>query len=169
VYRADAKGLELRSQAIELPAFLQRLLESHRGPARQARITLELDAAEALPLLFGDPVQLERMLDNLLSNALKFTDAEGCVALRADQVSGEGVDQGQNWVRLSVGDSGRGIPAEQLPFVFDPYHQALARDSARGSGLGLSIVARIVAAHHGRVTVQSQVGKGTVFTVHLPC
>jgi two-component system sensor histidine kinase/response regulator len=168
VYRADAKGLEFHPQPIELPSFLQRLVESHRGLALKARIALELEVSAALPPFLGDSIQLGRMLDNLLSNALKFTDPEGRILLQVDQAPGKGVDEGRSWIRLRVSDSGRGIPAEQLPFVFDPYHQALARDSARGSGLGLSIVARIVAAHHGRVTVQSQVGMGTTFTIHLP-
>ena len=169
VYRSDAKALELHPQAIVVADFLRTIVENHRALALQARVALEPELADGLPLLPGDPMQLERVLDNLISNALKFTGAEGRILLQANQVPGEGVDQGRNWVQILVSDNGRGIPAEELPFVFDPYHQVLARDSNRGSGLGLSIVARIVAAHHGRVTAQSQLGTGTTFTILLPC
>ena len=88
--------------------------------------------------------------------------------MRASLVEGTGVEAGTQWLRVTVEDTGRGIPPERLPFVFDPYHQTLKSDSAIGTGLGLAIVARIVAAHRGRVQVQSREGVGSWFTVLLP-
>jgi two-component system sensor histidine kinase/response regulator len=168
VYRGDAKGLELHPQAISCPGFLQGLIDGRNGQAGKAVISLALDLPEPEPLLPGDPAQLARVVDNLLANAQKFTAADGHIRVQVDQVRSEGADPDRGWIRIRVGDDGRGIPAEELPFIFDPYRQAMAHDAERGSGLGLAIVARIVAAHHGRVSVQSQIGVGTTFTVLLP-
>ena len=168
VYRADAKGLQLHPQTLDGAAFLRRMMETHAGPSEQAGLHLELSLVEPLSSLPGDPVQLERALDNLLANARKFTPAGGRIMVAADMHAGEGVDQGRTWFRVRVSDTGRGIPPEAIPFVFDPYQQALPGDAAQGSGLGLAIVARVVAAHHGRVAVQSQEGIGTTFTLLLP-
>jgi two-component system sensor histidine kinase/response regulator len=72
------------------------------------------------------------------------------------------------FLRISVIDTGRGIPADELPFIFDPFRQGERRDAAQGFGLGLAIVQRLVASHRGQIRAQSQVGFGTSFTVLLP-
>lgn len=82
---------------------------------------------------------------------------------------GSGVEAGLRFLRLSVIDTGRGIPAANLPFVFDPFRQTERTDAAQGLGLGLAIVQRLVAAHRGQVRAQSQVGLGSNFTILLPC
>ena len=109
------------------------------------------------------------MLHKLLSNALKFTPRGGAVKLEVAVEFGAGVEAGLRFLRIGIIDTGRGIPAEQLPFIFDPFRQSEPGDARRGFGLGLAIVQRLVAAHHGQIRAQSQVGFGSNFTVLLPC
>ncbi len=100
-----------------------------------------------------------QVLVNLLGNALKFTPSGGSVTLR--------VEEAPRGVRLSVSDSGPGIPSELRDRIFDAFWQAKAGSRA-GAGLGLAIVKGIVDAHHGTIEVRSEVGSGTTFTVTLP-
>ena len=81
---------------------------------------------------------------------------------------GAGVDLGLRWVVVTLTDSGQGIPAEQLPYIFDPYRQVARREAKAGFGLGLAIVQRLMAAHQGRISVRSQVGVGTAFALSFP-
>ncbi|HJU84186.1 MAG TPA: hybrid sensor histidine kinase/response regulator [Holophagaceae bacterium] len=172
LFRSDTKGVSL--QAVPLPAtdLLAGLAEAHRPLAERARIRFQTAWADPLPELSGDPEKLDRIFSNLLGNALKFTPEGGVIRLSAEVVEGQGVEQGLRWLRVGVEDSGPGIPAEDLPFIFDPFHQAQgqAPGSGRGHGvgLGLAIVNRFVAAHRGRIEVQSQVGVGTAIQVLLP-
>jgi len=111
-----------------------------------------------------DRVQIERMITNLLSNALKFTPEGGAVKMSL-QVH-------PSFVELAVEDNGRGIPTEHLPHIFDRFYrvpgQGTAPSPEQGLGLGLSFVAWIVKAHHGTIEVESTPGKGTRFTIRLP-
>jgi signal transduction histidine kinase len=99
---------------------------------------------------------------NIVDNALKFTPANGEVVIRAGQAAGK--------IEVSVYDTGPGIPAEDLPHIFDRFYQTdkSRRREGRGSGLGLSIAKEIIQAHHGTITVQSLPGKGSMFIVTLP-
>jgi signal transduction histidine kinase len=112
--------------------------------------------------VFADAGRLQQVLHNLLENALQYTEAGGRVAV--------GVAAGPGEARLSVSDTGVGITADDLPLVFERFFrsQVSRRANRSGSGLGLSIVRWIVEAHKGRVTVESEPGKGSVFTVRLP-
>ena len=107
---------------------------------------------------------MERALGNLLGNALKFTPRGGRVLLSADVRE----ESGERWLTLSVKDSGRGIPVDKLSAVFEPFSQVLGRDAGAGVGLGLAIVQRIMTAHGGRASVQSQEGTGSTFTLQFP-
>src|SRR5262249_47828084 len=118
--------------------------------------------------VLGDPEQLDRVLSNLLDNALKYTPKGGTVYVSTATESGSGVERGLEFVALSVTDTGPGIPAEDLPYVFDPYCQRESKQHSGSVGLGLAIVQRLVAGHSGRVRVYSQLGVGTTFRVLLP-
>ncbi len=109
------------------------------------------------------PSSLERILYNLLSNAFKYTGSGGCVTLRArlDRSSGSPV------AVISVKDTGRGIPQESLKKIFDSYYQVERKDHREGFGLGLSLTRSLIKMHKGDITVSSEVGKGTEFTVTL--
>jgi signal transduction histidine kinase len=132
------------------------------------KITVEAPDLPDSVLLDVDSGKIERVFSNLLSNAVKFTAKGGTVRLEAAFVSGEGVEAGTRWFRVTVTDTGAGIPPEDLPYIFDPYRQTSATKGRVGVGLGLAIVKRIVAAHGGNVSVRSKVGVGSAFTVELP-
>ena len=168
VFRAESQGMALQEEPVDIQALLEGVVETFKVQAAHAGVALQTSCEPGLPVIRGELSKLERVFCNLVSNALKFTLAGGVIAMRAHIVEGSGVEAGTHWLRVSVEDSGRGIPPERLPFVFDPYHQTLKSDSAIGTGLGLAIVARIVAAHRGRVHVQSREGVGSCFIVMLP-
>jgi signal transduction histidine kinase len=111
-----------------------------------------------------DRVQIERMVTNLLSNAIKFTPEKGSVRVRLRSY--------EDRVEIVVEDTGRGMPAEHLPHIFDRFYRVPGSGTApspeQGLGLGLSFVAWIVKAHGGRIEVDSVLGKGTRFTITLP-
>ena len=111
-----------------------------------------------------DRVQIERMITNLLSNAVKFTPEGGQVRVKLEP-------EGDS-VAITVGDTGRGIPEQSLPHIFDRFYRVPGSGTApgpdQGLGLGLSFVAWIVKAHQGSIDVESKPGKGTQFTIKLP-
>jgi signal transduction histidine kinase len=148
-------------QACNLGELLTTLIQTMQLLAAESKITLRAEIADDLPVCFVDPQQFERMVTNLLSNALKYTEAGGWVWLRAH------CDQRQ--VVLTVEDSGYGIAAEELPTIFEHFNRSPQhQDKAVGSGLGLAIVKALVTAHDGAILVESEVGKGSKFTIKLP-
>jgi heavy metal sensor kinase len=110
----------------------------------------------------GDRTQLERLITNLLANAMKYTPAGGTVSVQVKRVDDD--------VVLSVQDTGRGIAAQHLPHIFDRFYRVASpnADPARGLGLGLSFVAWITKAHHGQIEVKSELGQGSTFRVSIP-
>ncbi|MGE5618417.1 MAG: ATP-binding protein [Sphingomonadaceae bacterium] len=137
-------------------------------------LELALDLAAGLPAIHGQPAQLQRVIANLLSNALDAMDGSGRLAVRTERVRVEGRDgrygqvEAGLYVRLTIADTGCGIPPETLDRIFDPFFTTKRTDRVRGSGLGLSIVQAIVRDHGGFVDVESEVGVGTTFSVYLP-
>ena len=117
----------------------------------------------------GDPVQLEQVLLNLLINARHaMLGRGGSLTIKADGIEQEGIP---TELRLQVSDTGPGIPDKVLPKIFQPFFTTKGtarRGEAKGSGLGLAICREIIEHHRGRIEVQSVVGKGTTFTIHLP-
>jgi signal transduction histidine kinase len=148
--------------------LLQQCIENTRLGAPHP-LTFVRDLPPNLPAVAGDSRKLERVFMNLLTNAAKFTPPDGRITVTAREVVGEGVEAGLSFVEVSITDTGQGIPAAELPILFDPYRQGGQGKKHVGFGLGLAIVKRIVAAHDGNVTVKSQVGVGSTFTVTLPC
>jgi signal transduction histidine kinase len=116
----------------------------------------KMKLASSLPLASMDATQMQQVLVNLLKNAMHATSKGGTVTLQ----TGEGSDG----VWVSVGDTGGGIPQEQINRIFEPFYTT----KKKGSGLGLMIVQRIVRAHNGRIDLESQVGRGTTFRIWLP-
>jgi signal transduction histidine kinase len=129
--------------------------------ARERSLSLELDLGEPLPLVASDPDRMRQVINNLLDNAIKFTE-QGRIRLATRAVDGE--------VRLLVADSGQGIPREDLERIFDRFHQGGTTRSGkpRGIGLGLSICSEIVRRSGGRIWAESMPGQGSTFVVALP-
>lgn len=149
--------VERRPEATE--ALLQDALESHRALADARSIHLQLEIAPGVPAVFVDKDRVLQLFSNLIGNALKFTPMGGLVTLSAEPWGG--------MVRCAVSDTGSGIPAEDMPHLFEPFWQARSR-SKEGAGLGLTIVKGITDAHGGHVWVESRPGLGTTFYVALP-
>src|SRR5262249_33880745 len=122
--------------------------------------TLNCTIDAPLGVISGDAMALERVLTNLVHNALKFTPEGGTVTIRAHRDA--------DAVRVQVSDTGIGIKAEELATIFQPYRRGTLRQPREGVGLGLFIAQSLVSAHRGRIEVESAVDRGTTFTVSLP-
>jgi signal transduction histidine kinase len=157
--RFEAGRLPVERDSVALDALLVQVRDQIPKAWQRPGVTLELDIEASLPPIETDPRKLKTVIRNLAHNALKFTE-QGKVTLGAGRTaSGE--------VAITVTDSGRGIPPEALSYVFDMFRQVPGSEGG-GVGLGLHIVRRFVAALGGTVTVTSEVGAGTRFTVTLP-
>lgn len=160
--RIESGAVELKLADVDVGELIRAAVEAFETEAREKRIHVELDLARDLPSVRADWDRVYQVLANLLSNALRFNRAEGKIAIAAWDADGQ--------VRVEVRDTGHGIPAEQLPNIWERFHRA---DSARardegGTGLGLAIVRSIVSAHGGDVRAESEVGKGSTFSFTLP-
>lgn len=157
--RADTGGLPLRHEPIELDNVL---FEVYRQVSRiEKPVAVELTAVDQA-IVLGDEDRLKQLILNLVDNGIKYTQPGGAVRLSLAKENG--------WAQLTVSDTGIGIPAEDLPNIFDRFYRVdKARSRAQGgSGLGLAIVKWIVQAHGGGIQVDSTVGVGTTFRVSLP-
>ncbi len=165
VQKNDAGLLRLRVAEGNLVRFLEEIVLSFDGLAQEKGVALSYRPAVArLPVTY-DRDQLEKVFYNVLSNSLKFTPAGGAV----DVTLAEASPDGRDCAAITVTDTGRGIPAEQLPFVFDRFYQAEEDYGADGgTGIGLALAKAITEAHHGTIGVSSTPGKGTRVTVFLP-
>jgi len=155
--RNDAQRGDV-GQPIELTFLLADIVDALEPLAEQKGVVLSLTTPSKLTIR-GDADSLVRLFVNLIDNAIKYTE-QGLVTVSA---TAEG-----DWVRVEVSDTGAGIAAEHLPHIFDRFYRADAARTSRGSGLGLAIAHDIARAHGGDITVASQPGQGTTFTVKLP-
>jgi signal transduction histidine kinase len=163
--KIEAGKLELTSQTVQLAPLIDEVIETARQLAEQNKNRLVVDAQENLGALTVDPLRLRQILFNLLSNACKFTK-EGEVMLKARRL----VDGRGNWIEVAVSDNGIGMTREQQEKIFEEFTQADASTAQRfgGTGLGLAITRKLARMMGGDVTVTSEPGKGSVFTVRLP-
>ncbi|MBS1251910.1 MAG: Alkaline phosphatase synthesis sensor protein PhoR [Anaerolineales bacterium] len=160
--KLESGQIKLARESIDLGAILKEAMERALPLAETREISVNLRAPASLPAIRGDAHRLSQVFNNLLDNAVAYTPAGGSVEITAAPTS-------EGTLEIVVSDTGRGIPSEDLPRIFERFYQAdKARADRRGTGLGLSIVQEIVAAHGGRVTAASQPDQGTRFTVTLP-
>jgi two-component system NtrC family sensor kinase len=162
--KIEAGKLELHLQTVELGPLVDEVVNTARQLAEQNNNRLVLDSQESMGAVTLDAMRLRQILLNLLSNACKFTK-EGEVKVRASRVS-----NGRDWIELSVSDTGIGMTSEQQAKLFEEFSQADASTAQRfgGTGLGLAITRKLARMMGGDVTVASESGKGSVFTVRLP-
>jgi len=157
-------------QPVDLKELAREALAFWETRSREAGLTIELICAPTLPMLPGDPFQLRRLLDNLLDNAIKNTPSGGKINVNLECCTRMHEVPQQKGVQIAVRDTGRGIAAEHLPFIFDRFYRIPQAGSPQtaGSGLGLAIARSIVRYHGGEIYVESQIDTGTTFTVLLP-
>jgi signal transduction histidine kinase len=161
----DEPEFKLRTMRLELGEVLDDIALRFADRAAHQGVDLRFEQAGSAPLVVDVDVELfERAVANLLDNALKFTPSGGRIVLAAAAAD--------HRVEVSVSDSGAGIPAHDIPRLFDRHYQrrdnVAPATSDEGKGLGLAIVKRIVELHRGSVAVSSAVGRGTTVTVRLP-
>ena len=157
--QSETGQLSLQKTNLDLAEMARDLVEEHQIPAEAqgVRLTAELPASA---MIFADRIQIERMISNLLGNAIKYTPSDGWVTVK---LAAEG-----SQIRLVVEDTGVGIAPDHLPHIFDRFYRVPSADPEKGLGLGLSFVAWIVKAHGGTVEVESTLQQGTRFIVTLP-
>jgi signal transduction histidine kinase len=161
--KIEAGKLELNPQTVQLIPLINDVISTAGQLAEQNKNRLVVDAQEDLGALTVDHMRLRQILLNLLSNACKFTK-DGEVALRVRRVA-----DGGNWIECAVADTGIGMTPEQQAKLFEEFSQADATTAQRfgGTGLGLAITRKLARMMGGDVTVTSEPGRGSVFTVRL--
>ena len=158
VTQAESLELKLTKSPTDLAEVSREAIASFRAQAEAAGVALDLLAEPGLPHADVDPERIRQVLNNLLSNALRYTPRGGAVRVRCRP-------GGAGQLVLSVEDTGRGIPEAQLPYVFDRFYKS--KDS-RGTGLGLAIAKSLIAAHGGQIVAESVPGEGTTIRITLP-
>lgn len=170
--KLEAKTLPVMASTGNLVLFIQTIINSFETQAEVRSIQLTFDSAELQPAYWFDAAKLERIVVNLLANALKFTDVGGLISVQLVPLA--------NGVQIRITDTGIGMTAEELPRIFDRFYQATQAHSGNpdpssraaklpeGTGIGLALVHELVQLQQGRITVQSQPGQGTTFTLNLP-
>jgi heavy metal sensor kinase len=161
--QAESGQLVLQKSPLDLAVLARDVVDQFQIPAEEKDVLLTADL-DGPAVISADHTQIERLLSNLLSNAIKYTPRGGSVRVHI------GPGDGPGWAQIVVEDTGVGIPAENLPHIFDRFYRVrnAQTESVTGLGLGLSFVAWIVEVHGGRIDVASTEGEGTRFTVLLP-
>lgn len=158
--KLEANGHAIRESRVDLAELLESRSEMYASQAEQAELDLKMDLPSAPVFVHGNASQITRAIDNLVDNACKFTPPDGTVHITLSEQGGQAI--------FSVTDTGIGIPAEELPQIFNRFHRGRNTTPYPGSGLGLAIVRAIVTAHAGNVEVQSAgEGQGSQFSIKL--
>jgi signal transduction histidine kinase len=157
--RLESGRIEMEPVQLDAFELLRELCRELEPAARRQGVALRLDF-EGTVDVEADELRLHQALGNLIGNAIKFSEGEGQVALRALARDGEAV--------IEVSDRGVGIPADELPFLKERFYRASTAGSAQGTGLGLAITHEIVERHGGRMEIESRVGVGSTFRIRLP-
>jgi len=173
--RIESGTLKLQISRDDIVKFLRRTVRSFESWAETKKINLEFQSEVESGEGFFDSDKLEKIVNNLMSNALKFTAEGGTVDVSVQLVptsSLSPIKRGQSKegevVEISVSDTGPGISAEHLPHIFDRFYRVDETHAAEGTGIGLALTKELVELHHGTITVESAPGKGSVFTVKVP-
>ncbi|WP_414565959.1 MULTISPECIES: response regulator [unclassified Anabaena] len=169
VSRFEAGKKTLNDDICHLPEIIQEVVSELNPLASEKNLYLKIDTSkleqqpEMNGVVMGDPLELRRVFNNLIGNSIKFTDTGGIEIQISEKLADS---QSQGWVTIDVKDTGYGIAPEDQSTVFERFRQG--RNKRSGSGLGLHLSSRIVEAHGGKITLTSEVGKGSIFTVTIP-
>ena len=159
--RLESGRVQFHLTKFDLPPLLEECRQIMQGKADEDAVTIKIESPADFPQVEADRDKLKQVVLNLLSNAIKYNCPNGSVTMTASMGD-------QDWT-LAVLDTGLGIPEKSLPHLFQKFYRVGASESkVSGTGLGLSICKQIVSVHGGSIEVESKLGKGTVFTIHLP-
>ena len=158
--RVEAGKLEVVQHPVQLNLLIREVGQQQMGDLRQKNLSLSVDLDDNLPEIVGDEAQFDRVLWNLLGNAVKFTPVGGKITMTSRLES--------DHVCISVKNTGMGIPQDELPLLFSEFRRLKGTGKVDGTGLGLFIVKTIVEAHGGTVNVESKEGEGTTFSIRFP-
>ena len=159
--KIEAGRMEIHPEDVELTVIVNEVLELVRPAASAKGLQVRSFATSQLPKAFVDPAKTRQILANLMANAVKFTD-QGNVTLEANEANG--------WITVAISDTGIGIPAQAMAYIFEEFRQADSSTTRKygGTGLGLAITRRLVELQGGRIWVESEPGKGSTFRFTLP-
>ncbi|HOI55562.1 MAG TPA: ATP-binding protein, partial [Phycisphaerae bacterium] len=162
ISRIEAGVTKVQKENLALTGLLKNVVEVLTPQAGEKHQVLEAELSPVFYQVFGDRDMLYQAILNVVSNAIKYTPEGGSIRLSSDLVGGMAV--------VKVADTGLGIPKDDLPRLFQKFYRVgVNKGAAKGTGLGLALVKEIVETlHHGKVSVESEVGKGTTFVLQLP-
>ena len=163
-YSLTSKGeFTLRLATIDIKQICQSQVNKSMSAIEQANLSLKLHITDKLPKVKADEEKIAWVVNQLIENAIKFTPAKGQIIISANQEN--------EFIKVSVTDSGIGIPKEKIPEIFEPFHQLDGTSTRRygGTGLGLALVRQIIESHGSIIRVYSRVGQGSRFEFLLPC
>lgn len=164
--KLEVGALQVSTSPVSINIFLERLMTPFHSIASHKQLTLHFESELGNEAYFIDESKLERIINNLLGNAIKFTSAGGSVKLMVSKQTGAAEDL----ITFTITDTGIGISSDALPFIFDRFYQADDHSNRvyEGTGIGLSLVKELTHLLKGTITVESTLGKGAIFTVVLP-
>src|SRR5580765_2607499 len=156
-------GIKLKRTNLSLPTVAREVVESLGSVAAEKLISFEIECPDVNLTAWADPDRIVEVLTNLIGNAIKFTPTNGKVTLCLKR-------SGNEWVKISVADTGPGIPSDEANRIFDKFYQVTQpeKQKAMGTGLGLSITKALVEMHGGKIWLESEVGRGSIFSFTLP-
>ncbi|MBW6474002.1 MAG: GAF domain-containing protein [Anaerolineaceae bacterium] len=155
-------GFDTRKEPLDLSVFIHQAIDELNPKFLQSNIRLKINVPDSSELIFASPIQMRQLLNNLLTNAIKYSKPDTNISVN--------LITKESQLILQIADQGFGIPAVDLPYIFDKFYRSgnVIGTEIPGSGLGLAIVKSIVESHHGRIWVDSTVGQGSTFTVVIP-
>jgi signal transduction histidine kinase len=162
VAEIEAGSMKLNSDDVRLEPLLEELKAEYAAQAAEKQLSLAFELPPKLPVIRGDRDKITMALHNLIGNALKYTPAGGNVRVK--------VDSNETSVVVRIEDSGIGIAADEMERIFEKFYRAKDRRVAKitGTGLGLALAREVVRMHGGDITLESQLDRGSTFTMRLP-
>jgi len=158
------KNLEKDKECLEVNSLVKTATELLSPIGKGKKIAVDFHSQDLLPAIMGNKRWLQRAVENLITNAFKYTPDEGRIEIKTGLVE----MNGERLIEISVKDNGVGIPAEDISKIFEPFYRGRNTKNEKGIGLGLSLVKQVVELHGGKIKVLSELGKGSLFSIIIP-